>query len=78
MQPKKFLNEDPNYFKYMKEAICDAQGYFKFEKVADGDFFLVASITWKVGGNSLYYEGGGLMKKVHVEGSELKEFVLAP
>ncbi len=71
-----YENESPEYKNLVKSTICDAQGFFKFNQVADGSFFVTASITWHV--NSYETEGGLLMQRVSVSGSELKEIVLAP
>ena len=53
------------------------RGGVKFEKIADGSFYVVSSITWQVA-NRYFPEGGGLMYKLDVRGGEVKEIVLAP
>lgn len=71
-----FQGEDPEYKYLIKKTTCDAQGFFKFEKIADGDFYVVSVILWKV--NPYFYEGGSLMQRITVKGGETKEIVLAP
>lgn len=71
-----FANNDPNYTKHVRKTVCDAQGYFKFDKLADGDFFVTTTISWRA--NPYFMEGGALMQKVSVKGAEVKEVTLAP
>lgn len=63
-----------DYRKYMKNTVCDSQGNFKFENIADGDYFITTVVTWNVGSMP---QGGGLMQKVSLKNGELKEIVLA-
>jgi hypothetical protein len=62
------------YLQNTKETVCDPQGFFKFNDVANGDFYLVTVISWKVREYSL--EGGALAKRISVFGGETKEIVL--
>jgi len=73
-----FENTDEDYRTLSKSTQCDAQGFFKFEKIADGEFYLTSSIMWKSNPSSMYYEGGIMMRKVKVQGGEIKELVMAP
>ena len=70
-----FANENLEYQKTIRNTTCDAQGFFKYEKVPDGDYFVVTTITWKSSAYS--FEGGSLMQKVRVKSGEIKEIVLA-
>jgi len=72
----KFDSSEPEYFQLMKKTIGDAQGYFSFPNIKDGDYFVVTYIAWKV--NDYFYEGGNLMQYVVVSGGGTKEIVLAP
>lgn len=78
--PKKvkvnFKPNPPQYSELLRTSVCDVQGYFKFEDVADGSFFVISSIIWQV--NNYYNEGGVIMHNVKVSGGEVKELVLAP
>lgn len=73
-----FVNEDPDYRKLTKEVTCNAQGFFNFEKVSDGDFFVVTEISWKANPSIDIPEGGLLFKRVRVNGGEEVDVVLAP
>jgi len=73
---KRVAGEEPQYRELMRKTICDAQGYFKFENVADGSFYLVSAITWQV--SAYVPEGGAVMQKVTLKGGENKEIVLSP
>ena len=72
----KFDPSEPEYFQLMKKTIGDAQGYFSFPNIKDGNYFVVTCIAWKV--NDYFYEGGNLMQYVAVSDGETKEIVLAP
>ena len=71
-----FTNDNPAFYQATKESTCDAQGFFKFDSIADGDFFVVTTVRWSPGGYT--YEGGTLMRRVSLKGGETKEIVLAP
>ena len=72
------FEETPNeYVTNQRRTVCDAQGFFQFEKLADGNFFVVSEIQWKSDPRSLFFEGGFMMRKVSVSGGELKEIVLS-
>lgn len=72
-KPPIFAYEPPEFKKLSIATTCDAKGYFKFEKVADGNFFVITEILWQVGG---FPQGGSLMKRVEVSGGQTKEIVL--
>ncbi len=71
-----FDGELPEYWQMQRKTMCDAQGYFKFDKVANGTFYVVTMITWQV--NDYSQEGGALMHRVSLAGDESREVVLAP
>ncbi len=70
-----FTNDNPEYYKSAKITTCDAQGYFKFDGIADGSYYLVTSIQWQA--SQYLLEGGNLMQKVIIQGGETKEVVLS-
>jgi len=78
MPTKMYTNENPRYGELARRTMCDAQGFFKFENIADGDYFLTTNIIWNTGGNSVTKEGGFLMLRVSVKDGETKEVVLSP
>lgn len=71
-----FSPESLEYKQHILTAQCDAQGYFTFENVADGNFFVTSSIVWTAGAHNP--QGGALMKSISVKGGEVKTVVLAP
>jgi hypothetical protein len=68
--------DQAQYARLTKTTTCDAQGYFKFDHVANDTFYVVTVVTWQVNQNAV--EGGSLMQSVPLMGSETKEIVLAP
>lgn len=63
-----------NYVSANKQATCNAQGFFQFDELADGEYYIVTNITWGQYGT----EGGNLMRSVKVSGGETVDVVLAP
>jgi hypothetical protein len=70
----KFLNESVQYFQQVKRTTCNAQGFFSFQDVADGEFYIGTTITWQV--NPYVIQGGSLIERIRVKGGETKEVVL--
>ncbi|MCL2123702.1 MAG: hypothetical protein FWH34_06380 [Desulfovibrionaceae bacterium] len=69
------LDEPVNFWaESARETTCDAQGYFTFEKLKDGEYYVSSQIVWL---EQTFPEGGVLMKKVSVQGGETKEIVLS-
>lgn len=74
----------PEYFTTIRTTTCDAQGYFIFDKVARGNFYITTSVSWGATARNIfgdYYtagQGGALMHKVTVGENEIKEIVLSP
>ena len=64
------IDYDANYVKYHRVSVCDAQGNFVFENVADGEYYLSTNVRWVIGNSR---QGGYLFEKVSVnKGSNLK------
>jgi hypothetical protein len=63
------------YRENIRLTVCDAQGFFGFDQVADGEFFVTTSIRWSVGNSA---EGGNLMQRTLVMGGKTTSLVLAP
>lgn len=59
----------------VKKTQCDAQGYFTFDRVADGDFFVETTVAWMVAGVK---NGGPIMRRVTVAGGSTAAIVIAP
>ena len=60
------------YQSLTRETRCDAQGYFKFDNVAQGDYFVVTSVTWRATAT----QGGWISQRVSLTEAETKEIVL--
>ncbi|MDR2892422.1 MAG: hypothetical protein LBV80_04985 [Deltaproteobacteria bacterium] len=63
------------FMQYRQRTMCDPQGYFRFENVSDGDFYLVTRVIWEVPSNGM--QGGELIQKVTLSGGEVKNTVIA-
>jgi len=68
-----FEEDNPLYTSLRLRTRCDAQGYFKFENVGDGQYFAVTGITWTIANNP---QGGSIAQKIQLQGGEVKEIVL--
>lgn len=66
-----FQPDYPEYRTLTKTTTCDSSGNFQFNDVADGDFFVVTTVSWTAGAYNV--QGGSLMHKVgrsrYAEGS---------
>lgn len=69
-----FVPYNAEYRKLDKQETCDSQGNFTFERISDGDFFVVTRVVWMV--DRYTPQGGYLMKKVKVSGGETKKIVI--
>jgi hypothetical protein len=79
----KFNPDNPEYLKFMRNAVCNAQGMFTFDKVQDGEYFLTTGIQWLIHGDPNYaltavYDGYNLFQRVKVFGGKTEEVVLSP
>ena len=67
---------EDDYIELRRETQCNAQGFFSFSNLADGDYYIVTVIEWVAPNANQAPQGGYIMKKVHVEGGETKEVVI--
>jgi len=65
---------DPRYLKYIKTVIGDADGRFKFSNVAEGEYYLVTTITWMLPNGA--WSGGLVCRKVTVSAEQENNFIL--
>ncbi len=63
---------EPNMTAFSKQGQCDAQGNFKFDKVPNGMWLVLAEVTWEVGSKG---QGGLLLRPVTLPGAP-KEVIL--
>jgi hypothetical protein len=76
-RPADFVNDDPRYAATARTLRCDARGRFAFSALPDGDYFLVAQVTWKEGRYLVLEQGGYLMQRVRIQTGESKDVLLA-
>ena len=71
---------DPDYARYTRETICNAQGDFQFDNVADGRYFIATRVLWEtVGyGGTLLLQGGPVMTPVHAKDGNIVQIIIAP
>jgi hypothetical protein len=75
-QKIQFSPDFDTYIAATRKTTGDTQGFFTFEKVPDGSYFVVTTITWAA--TEYLYSGGGLMKRVDIKGGQTKSIVLTP
>lgn len=61
-----------------KITICDSQGNFEFQNLADGTYYVVTVITWSVpsryGSDS---QGGNLLQEIELKNNSTKKIILS-
>jgi hypothetical protein len=72
-----FTPDNGDYMLNTRRTTCNAQGFFKFEQVSDGEFFVTTRIIWK-GGRNNDIQGGALLGRVNVRGGQALEVTMAP
>ncbi|MCC2673071.1 MAG: Lipoprotein [Ramlibacter sp.] len=72
-----FTPDEPAYRQHTRETTCNAQGFFRFDNVSDGDFFVTSVVVWKVGQYEIP-QGGGLMQRVTLKGGQTVDLTLSP
>ena len=73
--PPEFLPDDPRYYANILTSTCNAQGFFEFDRVADGEFYLVSNIVWHVANKP---QGGTMMRHISVVDGQVVDVVLSP
>lgn len=70
------FDPDPPAFKQnIRTTLCNAQGFFRFDDVQDGDFYVQTTVLWQVAGHT---EGGGLLQRVSLKSGQRIEVTLTP
>jgi hypothetical protein len=64
---------DPRYLRTTKEAFCDLSGEFRFEKLPDGEYFVIAKVFW---GNPIQ-GGANIMRPVVLKGEPRVKLMLS-
>lgn len=72
---REIIPDPPEFTASVRQATCNAQGFFRFDNVADGDFFLLSMVTW---GTPPYgvKTGGAVLGRAHVQGGQAVEVTL--
>jgi hypothetical protein len=70
----RFEPDYPAYKTLVKQTMCDAQGNFTFERVADGTFYVTTFVNWKVGASQ---QGAALAIRVVVAGGQTTSVVIS-
>lgn len=76
-----FDGDSTEYLNHMKESVCDAQGFFSFKNVADGTYYIIASIWWRLPNSNPFVNqqsGANMMRRVEAKGGQVVEVVLSP
>lgn len=73
--PVKLEMPDPRYWDYMRQTPCDGAGVFRFAGVADGDYFVVGSVSWR---ETDGWVALTLMQPVRVQGGQPVQVILTP
>jgi len=68
-------NMPPAYLKLMRIAICDAEGDFEFNGVANGAYYIATRVIWYTPG-SYVPEGGGVARQVTIRGGRSQRVIL--
>lgn len=73
-----FTATDPAYEEMQRHTRCDSEGRFTFSGLPDGEYYVIALVTWGVpmGYGMTSRQGGWLMQRVRVAGGETKDIVL--
>ena len=71
----RFVPDSTEYRVLQKKTKCDGQGKFVFEKIADGEYFVITRVEWVVMNKP---QGGPLMQRVVLKGGQTLEIVMVP
>lgn len=72
-----FTPNPPDFATHTRNTQCNAQGFFRFEDVADGEFFLVTRVSWTAGRYNLE-QGGFMLGRVITKGGRTSEVTITP
>ena len=69
-----FANTPVEYTDLRKKTTCDEQGRFRFDDVADGNFYVSADVIWVFSyGQYKATEGGTLIQRVSVKKGQTRD-----
>jgi len=70
----KFTPDEPEFYKALRKTVCDANGEFEFDNLPNGDYFVIAKVTWDIG--NVYDESGTMMEKVSIANGATEKVTL--
>lgn len=73
--PPSFAPTPAAYGTHLRKGTCNAQGFFRFEEVADGEFFIVTQVLWTAGRYQLQ-QGGSVYGRTTVSGGKTVEVTI--
>ena len=62
------------YLDVRRQTTCDAEGRFRFEGLADGDYFVTTSVMWW--NRETILQGGQLMRRVRIRDGQSKQILM--
>lgn len=67
----------PDVDPYIKRKTCNSQGQFTFSALPDGEYYVVATVTWEAPTRyGMSMQGGDVMTRTQVQGGETKELTV--
>ncbi len=70
-----FVPNPPAYMEHTRTARCDTRGHFRFDNLADGTYYVLTGINWRVNNER---QGGSLMQRIEVQGRQTVTVLLVP
>lgn len=71
----RFERTDPEYISSSRQTRCDGQGYFSFDDVPDGVWYVTAVVVWQAPGNPAP-QGGAMMERIELAGGKTVKVAL--
>lgn len=71
-RPYNYLHP-PGFLLRQRSTTCDAAGFFAFEDVGDGSFYITTDVSWMVGYTP---QGGRVARIVHTAGGKRHDVVI--
>lgn len=75
-----FDPENLDYGKSTRPTLCNVQGFFTFNNVKDGEYYVISTITWEVpiSAYSTSTNGGSMFQKISVKKNQIVDVILTP
>ncbi|PHY20906.1 hypothetical protein [Caulobacter sp. BP25] len=70
---------EPEFQKYVRTAVCDAEGRFSFSRLPEGRYYIIATVAWEAAtgwGGRLEVQGGGVMKSVSLANDDQQSVIV--